>query len=110
MHRPTGQARGDTLRGVVRRVISTALDAYAALFPVLIGVTAAIVVPYEAVLLALQLGAPDTDDARTGLLVVDGAASFLLVLPLVTVVAMRAGQARERREAPQPWRALVEGL
>jgi hypothetical protein len=95
---------------VVGKVISGAFDAYAALFPVLIAVTAAVVVPYEAVLLALQLSAPDTDDARTGLLVVDGVASVLLVLPLVTVVAMRCGQARERGEAPRPWRALVEGL
>ena len=31
------------------------------------------------------------------------------ILPLVTVIAMRAGQARERGEPPRPWRALAEG-
>jgi hypothetical protein len=93
---------------VVRTVISRAFEAYRALFWILIGATALVVVPYEAALLALQLAAPDTEDASVGLQIIDSVASVLIVL--VTVVAVRAGQSRERGEAPRPRAALVEGL
>jgi hypothetical protein len=89
-------------------VISGAFDAYSGLFGVLIGVAATVVVPYEAVLLALQLTADDTDEARIGLYVIDVIASLLVVLPLLVVVVTRAAQDRERGQRPRPWRALAE--
>jgi hypothetical protein len=95
---------------VVRTVISRAFEAYRALFRTLVGTAAVVVVPYEAALLALQLSAPDTDSASAGLQIIDALASVLVVIPLVTVAAMRAGQLRERGEPPKPRAALVEGF
>ena len=82
---------------MVGRVISGAFDVYGALFPLLIGVAAALVVPFQAVVLALQLAAPDREQARDGALLIHGLGTVLLILPLVTVVAIRAAEARERK-------------
>jgi hypothetical protein len=79
---------------VVGRVISGAFDVYGTAFPLLIGVAAALVVPFQGALMALQLAAPDTTDAQNGALVIGGLGTVLLILPLVTVVALRVAEAR----------------
>ena len=81
---------------MVGRVITGAFDVYGALFPLLIGVSAALVAPFQAVVLALQLAATDEERAREGALLIHGLGTVLLILPLVTVVAIRAAEARDR--------------
>ncbi len=95
---------------MVGRVISGAFDVYGAAFPLLIGVAAALVVPFQAVLMALQLAAPDAADAEDGALVIGGLGTVLLILPLITVVALRVAEARERGTRLQPRAPLQEGV
>lgn len=95
---------------MVGRVISGAFDVYGALFPLLIGVAAVLVLPFQAAVLALQLAAPDPEEARTGALVIGGLGTALLILPLITVVAVRAAEARERGSRVEPRAPLQEGL
>jgi hypothetical protein len=95
---------------VVGRVISGAFDVYGTAFPLLIGVAAALVVPFQGALMALQLAAPDTTDAQNGALVIGGLGTVLLILPLVTVVALRVAEARERGTRLDPRTPLQEGV
>ena len=95
---------------MVGRGITGAFDVYGALFPLLIGVSAALVAPFQAVVLALQLAATDEEQAREGALLIHGLGTVLLILPLITVVAIRAAEARDRGSRVDARGPLQEGL
>lgn len=98
---------------VLGDLLGAALDVYFRNFPVVIAISAAVVVPVQLIVTGIgleELTAPYRTEATTAEMLIPTVVSFLVIAPLIAAATIRVLQDLAGGERPRPGRALQNGL